>query len=317
MFCDNEEVEPVKAMTIINLNNDSITPKLYVFVAVFFTATNSIFFKLSTVPAMVFVSGRFFICALFFALIVAFRGLRRKSQIRNVSIKSIGLFLMVGCIFSFGAFAYFIALKNTALTSVLILTSTNAIFVVLLSFIILKDKPGFWVVLSIMVTIAGCIIVFSGRGSGGNSVLGNVCALICPMCSAVYTVIMKKYSSMNVPMRLCMVYTGSFIFALVVAIIQSSSFVFLESGQLIPYYEYLCMVCSGLFSVCIPQYLINCALRDVKASFVGSTGLLEPVIGTVYGIFLWGEALTVNQIAGGIIVLCGLYFYNQAESKIK
>lgn len=60
MFCDNEGVETVKVMATISLNNNSITPKLYVFVAVFFTATNSIFFKLSTVPAMVFVSGSFF-----------------------------------------------------------------------------------------------------------------------------------------------------------------------------------------------------------------------------------------------------------------
>lgn len=302
-------------MTIDENRKPAIHPKAAVAAVVFFTATNSIFFKLSTVPAMVFVSYRFFLCAAAFLAVLVIRAVKEKGPVFSLSGRQFCSLFAIGFVFSFGAFVYFIALKETALSSVLILNSSNAVFVVLFSILFLKDRPGMLVVLSVFVTLGGCAIVFSARTGGTNSLLGNACALACAVCAALYMVFMKRFAALDVAEKLCVVYMGSFFFALMVSLIQGNSFTAFEDGSPYPYYEYLWMACSAIFSVCIPQAVINWALRYVKATFTGSLTLLEPIIATVYGSFLWDDLLSARQIAGGILAIGGLYFYNWAENK--
>ena len=127
-------------MTTLNAKDPILNPKAIVFVNVLFTSCNSIFFKLSTVPAMVFVSYRFFLCALVFFGVLSIRAVSAKRKLLEIEPKRFAALFVIGFIFSFGAYVYFIALKKTALSSVLILTSSMSIFVVLFSFLFLKEK---------------------------------------------------------------------------------------------------------------------------------------------------------------------------------
>lgn len=305
-------------MTTLNTKNPILNPKAIVFVNVLFTSCNSIFFKLSTVPAMVFVSYRFFLCALVFLGVLAIRAARAKRKLLEITPKRFAALFVIGFIFSFGAYVYFIALKKTALSSVLILTSSMSIFVVLFSFLFLKEKIAPRSLLAILLAFIGCIIVVMTKTNGlANSMIGNLCALLCAICSAIYMVSMKKFSDVHVPTKLFAVYTGSFVFAFIVAMIQGCSFLAFEDGTLFPPKEYLWVFCSAVLSVCIPQGIINWALKWVKATFVGSISLLEPIIGTFYGFLIWSERVSLNQVIGGICVIGGLYLYNLSEYKLK
>lgn len=289
--------------------------KAGILAVVFLTATNSVFFKLSTVPAMVFVSLRFLICALVFLLIFAAgrRGMEEKTALPSG--KTMVCLFLTGFVFSIGAFAYFVALKETALSSVLILNSSNAIFVVIFSTLFLRERVDRWVVLAIFVTMCGCTIVFLDKTGGTNSLKGNLCAVICAICAAIYMVVMKHFSHVEIPVKLCTVYSGSFLFALVTALIQGHSFLAWENGQAYPIWEYIWILGAGIIAVCIPQSVINWALRYIRATFAGNVALLEPIIGTVYGFFVWGDALSVMQIFGGVMAIGGLYLYGWSENR--
>ena len=148
----------------------------------FGTASNSIFFKLSTVPAMVFVSCRFLVCALVFLAAAMLSRCQREEQAAPLSPKTAICLFATGFVFSLGAFAYFVALKETALSSVLILNSSNAIFVVCFSAVFLRERLNPWVVLSIGVTLVGCTIVFLDKAgwrqfSERKSVRSSMCSL--------------------------------------------------------------------------------------------------------------------------------------------
>ncbi len=293
-----------------------IDPKAAVLAVVFFTSCNSIFFKLSTVPATVFVSLRFLVCALVFLMFLIVRAKKNGQKIFTLTPKRFAALFMIGFIFALGAYVYFIALKNTALSSVLILTSSNSIFVVILSAVFLKDRFSPKSIMAVMLAFTGCVIVVITKNNGPeNSIAGNICALTCAVCSALYTVFMKKFSDVNVPEKLFAVYTGSFAFAMAAAVIQGHSFVAFENGGMFPPTEYLWILCSAVLSVCIPQGVINWALKYVKAAFVGSVALLEPIIGYIYGYLIWSEGISLNHIIGGILVIGGLYLYNRSESK--
>lgn len=295
---------------------NAINPKAAVLTIVLFTSCNSIFFKLSTVPATVFVSLRFLLCALVFFSVLAIRAIKNGQKLFTLKPKRFVALFLIGFIFSFGAYVYFIALKKTALSSVLILTSSNSIFVVLLSLLFLRDHFSSKSIMAILTAFMGCIIIVVTKNNGlENSIEGNLLALTCAVCSAVYTVFMKRFSDVNVPEKLFSVYSGSFVFAAAAALLQGNSFIAFESGEMFPACEYLWILCSAVLSVCIPQGVINWALKWVKAAFVGSVTLLEPIIGYIYGYLIWSEGITLNHIVGGIFVIGGLYLYNRSESK--
>lgn len=291
-----------------------INPKAAVLTILLFTSCNSIFFKLSTVPAMVFVSSRFFLCTLVFFIFLVISSKKNGTKLFSLNLKQFAQLFLCGFIFAVGAYVYFIALKNTALSSVLILTSCNSIFVVILSFLFLRERLSSKSLMAIFMAFIGCVIVVITKNNGlENSIMGNMCALACAACSAIYTVCMKKFAHVKVPEKLFAVYTGSFVFALAAALIQGNSFISFEDGSAFPPEEYLWIICSAILSVCIPQAVINWALRQVKASFVGSAALLEPVIGYIYGYLIWTESITLNHIIGGLLVICGLFLYNRSE----
>lgn len=295
--------------------NQKINPKIVIFINVIFAASNSIFFKLSTVPAMVFVSTRFLLCALVFLVVLVVRSLIYKKPLIEISCIRFIWLLLIGFIFSLGAYLYFIALKETALSSVLILNCSNAILVVVFSFLLLKERITSKGVLAIFLAFAGCVIVALTKNNGlENSISGNLCALGCAACCAIYMTYMKKFADINVPAKLFAVYLGSFIFAFAAAAIQGDSFFTFENGQLYPLKEYLWIFCSAAFSVCISQGIINWALKSVKATFAASVSLLEPIIGSFYGYLIWAEGITASHIIGGILVIGGLYLYNHSEA---
>ena len=299
----------------MQLQETKLNPRLIIFANVFFAASNSIFFKLSTVPPMVFVSTRFFICAIVFLGVLLIRSAVYKKKMFEINCRRFMSLFLIGFVFSFGAYMYFIALKETALSSVLILNSSNAILVAVFSFFLLKEKITSKGALAIAIAFAGCVIVALTKTNGlENSLLGNMCALACAACCATYMVYMKKFADISVPVKLFAVYTGSFVFAFVIAMIQGNSFTHFENGQPYPACEFLWILGSAVLSVCISQGIINWALKYVKASFAASVSLLEPIVGAVYGYLIWAEGITAVQLIGGALVIGGLYLYNRSES---
>jgi len=287
--------------------------KVLLLVQMLLVATNSVFFKLSTLPAMTFVSCRFFTCALFFFVFMAVRAAISKEKMIKATLKEFVPLFFIGFSFAFGAFVYFIALKETSLPNVLILNSCNALFVVLLSLIILREKIGYKIWIATLVAFSGVVvIVLSSSATGGeNSLWGDCCALMCALCAAIYMIFMKKYSYMDVPSKLFSVYVGSFVFATIVTFVQGNPFIL--TGGYAPR-EFLWFSICAVFSVCIPQIVLNLGLRHVKATYAGNVTLLDPVLGMVYGYFIFNQGLTLPQVIGGLLVITGLFYYNKVEN---
>jgi drug/metabolite transporter (DMT)-like permease len=59
---------------------------------------------------------------------------------------------------------------------------------------------------------------------------------------------------------------------------------------------------------------INYALGHLKGANVSVTLLAQAVVTAILGIFILGEFLSVRQIAGGLLVLAGIYFVNRRRS---
>ena len=71
------------------------------------------------------------------------------------------------------------------------------------------------------------------------------------------------------------------------------------------------LLALGLGPQLIGWLLINYALGHLRASHVSVSLLGQPVVTAILGVIILGEALTPNQIIGGLLALIGIYLVNQ------
>ncbi len=75
------------------------------------------------------------------------------------------------------------------------------------------------------------------------------------------------------------------------------------------------LLALGLGPQVVGWMLINYAMGYLRASHVSVSLLGQPVITAILGVFILGEALTSNQMVGGVLVLIGIYLVNQKSAR--
>ena len=63
----------------------------------------------------------------------------------------------------------------------------------------------------------------------------------------------------------------------------------------------------GLVPSLLGHNMLNYAVKYVTPTAVSSVPLGEPIIASLFGLFLFGEAIPVSAILGGPIILIGVY----------
>lgn len=67
----------------------------------------------------------------------------------------------------------------------------------------------------------------------------------------------------------------------------------------------------ALFSTVLPVFMLSAAIRRVGASTAALIGTLGPVLTIVFGWWLLGEPLSLAQIGGAGLVLCGVWLVSR------
>ncbi|MGH2515885.1 MAG: DMT family transporter [Ktedonobacterales bacterium] len=80
-------------------------------------------------------------------------------------------------------------------------------------------------------------------------------------------------------------------------------------------HAYLALLALGLISQLIGWLAINYALGHLPASIVSVTLLGQPVLTALFAVPFLSEALTGNQIVGGVVALAGIYLVNRSAAK--
>lgn len=75
--------------------------------------------------------------------------------------------------------------------------------------------------------------------------------------------------------------------------------------------SFLALLALGLISQLVGWLAINYALGHLPAAVVSVTLLGQPVLTAIFAVPILGEALSSNQILGGIVALAGIYLVNR------
>jgi drug/metabolite transporter (DMT)-like permease len=201
-------------------------------------------------------------------------------------------------------FALWIAsLSYTSVASSVLLVDTTPFFIGLASQFFLNRpcKRSFWIGLA--VAFLGCLIIFHGDWSNSrDSMKGNLLAVGGAITVAIYMLVGGQARQRLSLLAYVWPVYGSAALVLVCSCLITGTPLSGYSGK-----SHLFMFLLGLVPQCIGHTTYNWSLRYIPPALVALISLGEPVGASLLAWLVLHEPLTGGTIAGGLVVLTGIY----------
>lgn len=222
----------------------------------------------------------------------------------KIKIKDIWCFLGTGiCSLLFFSWCLFSGMEIAPLSVVTILLYTAPAFVMIWSIILFKEKMNRYKVISLLLTLIGCILV-SGLGNAEQvSVKGILLGIGSGFGYALYSIfgryaIKKGYDSWTITFYtfLFCVIGCSFMadFGKIFSAVE-------EDGTIV-----LWMAGMAFFTGFLAYVFYTKGLEGIESSKASIIATLEPVVATLVGLICFGEKTGIPGIAGIICVISGI-----------
>jgi DME family drug/metabolite transporter len=245
--------------------------------------------------------------------------LRKKSRIKRgmvTFLAFLGFFGAVTKLSEFGGIALGVPVAMTVL-----LIFTQPLWTIILGKLLLNEKINRYKILAVFLVIAGVAILLNPfTGSGTGSPAGIFVALIGGVSLSCWVIYgrkggIKKYDTTATVF-------GYIIFTLLfVAISYPIASAFVSNPALtrvsfdIPPVTWLYLFVFSMVSTVIPYYLVFRGERGVSASATGTILLLEPLSASALALVFLGQAITINTLAGGFLILVSNYIMLRNEKR--
>ena len=230
--------------------------------------------------------------SLFFILIVTiFLILSYKSKVLY-AFKQSGLpGLIGGIILSSGFCGYVFAMYNTTVANTNFIIQTQILFLATFGYIFLKEKISKVTLASIILAIAGVILMVGSSLSPGQ-MTGNLAAFIMPISFAILILIIRKYPHVDmIPLQLI---------AGIVAMIVG----YLIAGKInISYHDIFLGFLAGFFQLGFGFIFITIGARKTPSAVVGIIMITEAVLGPLWAWMFVNENPPITVLIGGGVII--------------
>jgi drug/metabolite transporter (DMT)-like permease len=193
-------------------------------------------------------------------------------------------------------FLFVTSTKLTTAANAIFLQYTAPIYIVLLAFWFLREKPSRADWGSMFIIFLGLLLFFGDKLST-NGFYGNILAVVSGVTSALMIVSMRaqKEGTPAESILIANLFTALFGFP----------FVLKEAWTLT---NWLILLYLGLFQIGLSSLLFSKAIKHVPALEANLVGTLEPVLNPVWVFLFLGESMGSFALLGGLIVLGGVAF---------
>jgi len=214
-----------------------------------------------------------------------------------------GILVVSGLCFAADLSIWHWSIHHTSIANSTLLTNLAPVFIVLGAWLFLGEKASRFLLASIAVAVAGAaLLVIESLSSSQRNILGDSTALIAAIFYAGYIVAMKRARG-EVSTPAAMFWSGV---ASAPAMAAAGLFAGEDFSPETPR-GWLVLAALALVSHVGGQGLIAAGLAHLPASFSGVTLLWQPVVAAVLAAMFLGERITTVQLAGGVVVLLGIY----------
>jgi len=269
------------------------------------SSTSLVVRSVATVPALVLAFWRMLTAS---GMLWGYSVIRPAGKLSSTNKKRIifaGIFL--GCHFA----CFFLGVRNTSIANATLLGCMAPIFTVFIS-IFQKKKINNMTYVGLFVAMVGGLIIQSGDVSlNSANLFGNSVALLSALFIAITFVLAGqiRQETDSVVYGRSLFFVASITVFLISIVAGDSIMDFKEK-------DILWFLFLGLVPSIFGHNLLNYAVKYVTPTAVSSVPLGEPIIASLFGLLLFGEAIPVGALLGGPVVLVGVYIIisNQAVS---
>ena len=284
-------------------------PMIMIVIGILGISLSSIFVKYSSAPSSVTAAYRLPWTVLLLTPVVFGKPAVRK-ELRQISKKLAVLSCLSGLFLAVHFAVWFESLRHTSVASSTTIVCTEVIWVCLGFCIFLKGKLSWKAAMAIAVTLLGSVLIAFADSGSGAQLYGDILSLIAAIAVAVYTLIgrsVRKHLSTMVYTYL--VYSGCGAVLLIACLTQGHGlFAYGFSAVAVGFL-------LAVFSTILGHSIFSWCLKYFSPAFVSASKLCEPVVAAVFAVFLFGELPGWLQILGGALILGGVLWHSQIESK--
>ena len=191
-----------------------------------------------------------------------------------------------------GTFVF--AIMHTSIANTLVIISTGPIWIAIIAWLTLRERASLVTWLAMIIVFIGIYIVMSAN-FGGQSIVGDIFALITAILMGFTFTLVRKYKTVNMVPTMAI---GGVIAAIIACIFAPT---LVLKPEAIIYVVAMGVILAISFS------LITIAPRYMPAAEVGMIMPLETVLGTLIAWRVINEVPSSNAIIGGIIVVITLF----------
>lgn len=213
-------------------------------------------------------------------------------------------YILLGGVFLAAHFVSWMAsLKHTSVASSVVIVTTNPLFIGVASFFLFKERIRRGLVFGIVLAIiGGASVAVSDTQAGGGTLRGDLLSLLGAVMASCYLLTGRRVRrEVDILSYILPVYGTAAVLLCLLAV---------GRGELFALYHpttYLWLVLLGLGPQLIGHSALNWGLKHLSATFIAICILGEPIGAGILAYFLLGERATSLQIAGGALILAGIF----------
>lgn len=235
----------------------------------------------------------------------------KNKKLLKIELKDIWMFLGTGVVsLTFFSICYFTTILTAGASVAVILLYTSPIFILILSCILFNEKITVVKIVALVLTFAGCVLV-SGMGSSSAHI--SVKVFLIGLCAglgyALYSIFsrfaLKKYNSFTVSF-----YTFVFSSISIIPFCNITAIPALCTKNTVVLGVGIAFFCSFL-----PYLLYTFGLSGLENGKAAILVTIEPLVGTLIGIFLWKETVSFPIILGIALIFTAVVLVNFKDSE--
>lgn len=255
----------------------------------------------ASIPPLMLVSLRFAIGGL--VLFLVLRLLEPKSRLGRRDLIPMAALGCFGVATAQTGFTFGVSLSSAGSTGLIF--ATAPVWGLLLGAILGLERPTWKGVLGVGLSIVGvALVVLDGLTSGHASLMGDLLVLIAAVCVGAYAVLSMPLLERHTPLAVAtypVVFGSPFLLLL-----SSPQLLSLEWGS-VGAGPWAALAYSAVFATAFAFSAWQRGISRIGANRVLVYQYLITIVGVTSGIVFFGETLGINKIAGGIVILLGVY----------
>lgn len=259
------------------------TAILYLALAAILWSSSGLFVKILDWQPISILAGRSL-----FASIVFLIYLRRiPTRFNRWQLLAAGMFILT-------QFLFVTSTKMTTAANAIFLQYTAPIYVVLLAFLFLREKPSRTDWVSMLIIFIGLTLFFADKLST-DGLYGNLLAILSGVSSAVMMVAFRAQKDGNP--------AESNLIAFLLTATLGFPFILKETWTVT---NWSILAFLGVFQIGLAFIFFTKGIKHIPALEANLVGTLEPVLNPVWVFLFYGESMGAFALLGGLVVLGGV-----------